>query len=158
MASEEEKDSKDEMDEKEYKKENHFHYHKGPKMVIGILILAGIFALGAAAGMHRNFGFRGERNIIENGRFGRGMMGRGFESRGAIGQRVTGKITVINGNSITINNSAGDTAVTIQTTTSISKAGVVAKQSDLTVGNTVSVVGQSDASGALVATFINIKS
>lgn len=141
----------------------HGHHMHGGKMVVGavvfVLILGGIFALGRMSG--RGFHRIGtERNItIERGNFGamggRGMMGGG-ERIGRAG--ISGSITKIDGNTLTIKTSSQDVTAVVLSTTSIRKSdGTIGKQSDLAVNNNVTVSGPSDSTGNINANFIVIR-
>lgn len=144
----------------------HGHHH-GTKLlllVIGILIIAGgAVAVAKFATGHERFGngVNFERTGMMGGRgftSGRGMMGRGANfARQDLTRGVSGDITKIDGNTVTINNGVKDIAVNLQSTTSFTKNGQVAKQSDLIVGNNIIVSGSSDSSGVVQATSVLIR-
>jgi hypothetical protein len=103
------------------------------------------------------------------------MMSRGGQygiergARGAGGRRgmtqytnenslgISGDVTKISGNAITLNDGEQDVQVNVTSSTSYIKRGKVVKQSDVATGNSVMVVGTSDSSGVVTATRIIIR-
>lgn len=137
-----------------------YQYHRPRFMVAGVIIvLIGVFLLLGAfmVGRRVNRPF-----IAAESRFGAvggsGMMlpGRGMGAQ-LHGHMLLGAVSAINGSTITVHNSAADTTVTIQSSTSFYKAGAVAKQTDLKVGDVVSVQGRPDANGVVQATSVIIR-
>lgn len=143
-------------------------------IIIGTLaILAGIFWLGRASTGNYHSGWRNgdrfERGL--NGyQMGPGMMRRSFDDddigsrRGMVGgsyygSSISGTISAINGNNITVKDSNNkEYTVTISDTTSIiASDGSIAKQSDLKENNSVIVRGPSGSNGQINATVIRIK-
>ncbi|MEI6499361.1 MAG: DUF5666 domain-containing protein, partial [bacterium] len=82
-----------------------------------------------------------------------GMMGI---RRGGHGQQL-GAVTAINGNNLTVKISNVDYTIVVTDATSYSKAGNIAKQSDLKVGDTISISGNSNSQGQITATVISIQ-
>jgi len=159
------------MDEKMEEKKNEsyhddfrYHHHAhGAKMILavlfGLIILGGVFMLGRATD-------RGQfeaRKTVSFGNFqttqnpqmmnGRGMMGRGgFERTNGM----IGSVTAISGSNVTVLINNTSYTVTVSDSTSFSKAGNIAKFSDLKVGDAISIRGQSNSSGNINATVITI--
>lgn len=171
------------MNDDEYsKKEKEDRYHemdRDHKRRIGlgalgaILVLIVVFMLGRAT----TVGFGNYRmgrairsvNIDENyggmmnGR-GEGMMdgnwgGRGMMRGGsAQNTRLSGDVTAINDNKVTVKASDGtEYTVNVSTDTSYRKNSSIAKQSDLKTGNKVLVTGSSNSNGEIVASLIVIE-
>lgn len=170
MAEEnKEKEKKEEKEEikPEMGRMMYYHRRKGPMMVLGLLVflvvLGGAFMVGrVSGGFHRGTEVKNVRN---NGGCGGGMMGgRGGLGQGRtggqmVGQRYSGSITAVNGNSFTLNSSNKNVTVNIATDTSIYNSdGTIAKQTDLKVGNNVIVSGPSNSNGEINATIIRINS
>lgn len=130
-----------------------------------VLVLIGIVLFGAAGTMA--FGFKHFSGFENRGSFkmtaGRGMMGgrEGFREFGGekmLKGRLSGQITTINDNGITLKTSSGDEVqVAILETTSIYNQGKIAKQSDLKVNNSVIVSGRPNSSGLVQAVTIMIQ-
>lgn len=129
-------------------------------IILIVIALGGIAAFGAGA-FHQRAG-RFDRNIEFVGRpmmaerdgrgFGRGRMMRNVDRAG-----VTGVVTAINGNNLTVKDSNGkETTVVVSDGTSYVKAGEIAKQSDLSTNNVVSVRGGTNSQGQITATIIQI--
>jgi hypothetical protein len=146
-------------------KERYASEKQHPRIALAILgvvlVLGAIFIVGTAAMFHhenkvgRNFvSFERPAMMQRAGRsFGRGGMMRGNYSRAG----VTGQITAINGNNLTVKNSSGtESTVVVSDTTSYVKAGNIAKQSDLQTNNVVTVVGTSNSQGQIVAVSVQI--
>jgi hypothetical protein len=128
-------------------------------VVIGVGIL-GVAIFGMAnlkhAGNNREFG-------MQSALGGRGGMGGQLEGKNFGGQRMgfgrlSGQVIAIDGSNLTIKDSAGDSiTVTISDTTSIYNQGKIAKASDISVNNSVVVVGSPNSSGIVPATAIEIR-
>ena len=128
-------------------------------VIIGVLVLTGGAASVAAFGFHRvgtkNLGNQRFSRNMNGGNFGRGgMMGRGGGNFGNV--RVSGDITKIDGNTLTVKGVNQDYTVTVTDTTSYSKNRDVAKQSDLQVNNSVMISGTSNSQGVVAAEAIVI--
>lgn len=138
-------------------------------IVLIIVLLAGVgsFMLGRETTL-----FRGSKinNGIMRNEDERGMMGRSYgdggmmEGRGMMGgygrenTRISGEVTAINGNQITIkDNDSNQYTVNISDTTSYRNNAGIAKASDLKVNNSVLVIGSSNSSGEINATLIEIR-
>jgi hypothetical protein len=148
-----------------------FHqYHFRPirmcLMICGmVIIFGGIFALGRISASHIGVGKIGiVRNVqIEsNGIMTRGNSGQSGRGGAMIGRRggheqQLGEITAINGNILTVKISNADCSVSVTDATSYSKAGNIAKQSDLKVGDTILIIGSSNSQGQIAATAIAIQ-
>lgn len=139
---------------------NHYYHHSLAKMAIiiflGLVILGGVFALGqATTGFEKNHnnqvGF--ERSVGPRMMAGRSMMGRSFRSNNF----AAATVTKIDGNNITIKKNDKEYSVVVNDQTSYTKAGEIAKQSDLKVGDNVHVSGSSNSQGQIVATAIRIQ-
>ena len=148
---------------------NYGHYF-GPLrmcfMVCGaVIIFAGVFALGRISASHTRLASTG---IVRDIQVERGdMMGQGnFEQggrnkimsgrRGGREQQL-GEVTAINGNTMTVKINNTDYTVVVTDATSYDKVGNIAKQSDLKVGDTISIRGSSNSQGQIVATVISIE-
>lgn len=139
-----------------------FHHHKHPVKIlllaIGlIIIIGGILLVAAIAFRGNKRGFGRNINVTENRNFGGGSsMGGGF--RGGFGRGISGQITAINSNNITVE--SGGKAYTIVTSDSTSVRlgnGDIGKLSDLQENYAVTVVGSSNANGQINATLISIQ-
>lgn len=113
---------------------------------------------GGAMG-RRNVAFRSDRFAVVGGHgmmggLQNGVGGMGMQARGG---QLLGSVLSINGSTITVRNSSADTSVAIQSTTSFYKNRLVAKQSDLRVGDVILVRGLPDSSGVVQATVISIR-
>lgn len=134
--------------------------------VLAVLLIALVVVLtGGAAVAAIKFGLKNHQNKSNKvsmmrgayGGAGRGMM-RGSSFRGTRGSGLSGSITAINGNNITVKDSNNkEYTVVIQDSTSINNSGGIAKLSDLQVGNNVSVRGPSNSSGQVTANTIIIR-
>lgn len=135
------------------------HHFFLPKLILIVLVIFLAFMFGVMVSGRRpiNNGFiqaeRLNNQAFRQNMGGRAMMGVG---RRHIGQRLLGSVTAINGNNLTVHNSTTDQTVVISSTTSIYKAEDIAKQTDLKVGDVISVVGQPNSSGNIVAMRIEI--
>ncbi len=135
------------------------YHHYGTKIVlvvVGVLIVLG-GAMAAARFTNRHARFENKVNIGKNAFLGRGMAGRGTIGRRFLNRGVSGDVTKIDGNTLTINNGTKDIAVNVQSTTSFSKNSQIAKLLDLIVGNNIVVSGASDSNGVVQATSIVIR-
>jgi hypothetical protein len=139
------------------------------KSLVVLLVVLGVLIIGGGTLAASKIAFGGFRNsnkskngvgLIGNSRYGgmgRGMM-RGSSYRGARGSGLSGSITAINGNNITVKDSNNkEYTVVVQDSTSINNSGGIAKLSDLQVGNNVSVRGPSNSSGQVTANTIIIR-
>ena len=136
-------------------------HHGNMKFIVcaigGLILLGGAFCLGRVSSRndfsHQNFGraiaMRNERGQV--GGDGKTMM-RNRLDRG----HLVGSITKIDGNNLTVKINNADIAVIVSDSTSFSKAGNIAKLSDLSVGNTILIVGSSNSQGQISATSITI--
>ena len=130
-----------------------------------VIIFGGIFALGRISSNHGMFGRANTvRNIqIESSgianhdNFRQGGRGGMMSGRRAGRGQQLGEVTAINGNTLTVKINNVDSTITVTDATSYSKAGNIAKQSDLKVGDTISIVGSSDSQGNIAATVISIR-
>lgn len=132
-----------------------------------ILIVGGLISIGMMAFNHDRIGID-RRNVqigapmmLNYGERGYGyggmMGGRINENNYAVRSGVTGQITVINGNNLTVKDSTGtEKTVVVSDTTSYVKANDIAKQSDLQVNNVISAVGTSNSQSQIVATTVQI--
>jgi hypothetical protein len=129
-------------------------------LIIFIIIIGGAFCLGRMSSYRKGALMRGtfSKTQLSGNLPKQGMMpNQKLRTGRGMGFQVSGTIATIDGNNITIKDASGKiTTAVISTTTSLSKAGAIAKQSDLQVGNSVGVRGTSDSSGNLDATFIQI--
>lgn len=130
-------------------------------VILVLLILGGVFALGRFSsrrvstakyyGTGYGKGMTGKQNFRHSDR---SMMGKNLARSGS---RISGNITTIDGNKITINYNNASTIVNIADTTSIRNSSGIAKLSDLKVGNTISVIGSSNSNGSVQAKKIIIQ-
>jgi len=129
-----------------------------------LVILVVLLVFGGVAGLSMAFhwsglGGKGELGMMRGGgcRAERGNFGARGMKNSSLSARVSGKITAIDGNNVTVKTSSKDIAVVISDSTSLRQSGEIAKQSDLKVDDTISVIGASNSTGVLNATFITIK-
>ncbi len=94
---------------------------------------------------------------IQGGMMGRrGAMGRG-SVHGSAARGTLGALTKIDGNTLTVHVRGTDETVAVTSSTSYYKAGVIAKQSDLQVGDILVVSGNPDSNGVIQALSIDIR-
>ena len=89
-----------------------------------------------------------------------GVARRGGDENGRLakpGQEITGTITKISGNDLTISSQDKTYTIVIDEDTSISKSGDIAKQSDLKEKDQISITGSSKSDGSITAQTIIIK-
>lgn len=130
--------------------------------IIGILIVGGgALAVGkiASGRFHKSSDLKINSGFTRNGGHEgreRGMM-RGRGNQIVVGYGISGSITAINGNSLTIKDNNGkEYPVVVQDNTSIRNTDGIAKLTDLKVGNNVSVRGPSNSKGEVLANIIII--
>lgn len=70
---------------------------------------------------------------------------------------ISGDVTAISGNTVTIKGARQDYLVSVNDSTSYRKSGDVAKQSDLSVNENVLAVGTSNSQGVITAQYIDIR-
>lgn len=133
-----------------------------------VLLVAGlILVVVIIAGVAAFVGF-GARHFAQNGMGmrskefqGKMMPGRFFGNAGENNfgfGRLSGQITNINGDNLTIKNSSGNSvSIVIADTTSIYSGQNIAKESDLKVNNSVTVLGRPNKDGVVQATAIIIR-
>lgn len=142
-------------EEKKFVDNNH-------SLKIVLIVVGGLFVLAGISSLVAMKQFHGERKIMRNNIETRSfeMMGRGrMGMRGiGVGDRISGDITAISGNNITVKAADGTSyTVMVSDTTSYHKNGAIAKQSDLANGNNILVFGQSNSQGGINATSVDIK-
>ena len=152
-------------DPPEAEKTNGHNHSKGVKVSVvvvgGIVVMIAVFTLGAAAG-RRSTGRFGAMVI------GQHMMADNYElpvkerSIGRMGKHggmvgVNGQVSTVSGSAITVKQDAKDVSVAVLDTTSIYKAGVIAKLADVAVGDLVIVKGLPNSSGVVQASAIFIQ-
>jgi hypothetical protein len=144
------------------KKDDQYRYrHRGmdgTRMAIAILVVALIalsaFWLGQSSNyrrvnINRNFG------TFEGGGMMSGRYGGGHMFRQEFRNTISGQVTNINGNNLTVKSGDGTTyTVILSTQTSFYNAGQIAKQSDLKVNDNISVLGTPNSNGDINATEI----
>lgn len=146
-------------------KESIYHHSAG-KMVLAIILFLVVTSLAFAAGRISS------HNRISASRFGQyGMMGSSFagsdrrvnmmgrEQFGNIGSvrrgGLTGQITDINGNTLTVKDTDGtEYTVNVETTTSIIISGKIDKLSNLKLNNSVVIHGKAKSDGTIDANAI----
>lgn len=139
---------------------DHYGYRRHwffPRMIVTLLVLGLAFMLGTMVSGHR--AFRGglvQSERFERPEFNQPLGGTMMGGSHHFGQRLLGSISAVGGNNLTVHNSAGDQTVVISDTTSIYKSGAIAKQTDLKVGDVITVTGQPNSSGQINATQIVI--
>lgn len=138
---------------------NNNHATKVLLVIITILMILGGVAVVAkmSFGWHDQTGKARINNIaLERGGVMRGKVaGMRIDRQARSG--ITGDITKIDGNNITVKVSDKEYIVTINENTSLSKVGQIAKQSDLKAGDTIKVIGPSKSDGSISANRIMIK-
>ncbi|MEI6144582.1 MAG: DUF5666 domain-containing protein [Candidatus Berkelbacteria bacterium] len=148
-------------------KTQNYHHHHGLKVlliVVGCIIILGGLAGAAkmAIGRHGLNQVTVERNVsfgsgnFEGGR-GERMIG-GREGRGRAGESLIGKISKIDGDTITLHKDSNnkDYAVVISDATQIRKDGDIASKTDLANGQAITVQGSANSSGQITAVIIII--
>jgi hypothetical protein len=140
--------------EKEQKKSKLWIIIGGVIVLLIIILVLGCLAIG-----FRHIRGKGELKMLRGSRGMAMMSGKDFGAKmGFMGRGLSGQITAINGDNLTIKSQDGDevTAVILDTT-SIYNQGKVAKQADLKVNNSVIVVGRPNSSGIVQAQAIEIR-
>lgn len=134
----------------------HNHAVKIVLIIVGIVI---VFAVIGSIGLAMKFKGRSNAKVNnftqERGNrmgFSRGKMMQNFA-----GNRISGDITKIDGNTITLQNPDKTYTITVNDSTSYSKNGNIAKQSDMLVNNNIVISGTSDSQGNITATSIIIR-
>ena len=160
------------MEQEETKKTNDTtmmpkHYHKSlAKIVLGlifVLVIAAVsFGIGRVSNRRTNSFPHGSRMMsgreITNDQTG---FGRGFAERGSMmnGSRrgvISGAITNISGDTLTVKDTDGtEYTVNVSSTTSIIIAGKVDKLSNLKSNESVRIFGPSNSDGSINAQLIN---
>lgn len=128
-------------------------------IVVAIIVFGGLFIFGMTS-MFR-FQNRSVRNFES---FGRPMMVKGSartsrEMMGGNYARVgtTGQVTAIDSNNLKVKDSSGtEQTIIVSDTTSYTKSGNIAKQSDLQVNNVITAKGTGNSQGQIVATAVRI--
>lgn len=142
----------------ESKRERIRPYYIFPLVIVLVVVIALALMAGRFTSFHR-LNFAGQYRSI--GRFEKSRIGKPYGDRrlmmGNRGNQVLGAVTKIDGNNLTVKNSAGEQVVTVSSTTSFYNNGVIAKQSDLKTGDIVIISGTPNSSGAISATFVEIK-
>ncbi|MFA6423546.1 MAG: hypothetical protein WCW17_03810 [Patescibacteria group bacterium] len=128
-------------------------------LVLGIVFIIGIASIVRHEKKnHEDFGSAGRSMMIQNN----GKISRNFNRQNKMGHNfektnITGQITGINGNNITVKNSDGtENTVIVSETTSYIKSGEIAKQSDMQVNFVISATGSPNSQGQIAATAIQI--
>ncbi|HSX41867.1 MAG TPA: DUF5666 domain-containing protein [Candidatus Saccharimonadales bacterium] len=128
-------------------------------IALGIILLVIFVLMIGAVANHRG------KAVVTRQEFSAGRMmamsGQKFDNSNVaspmIGRRgLIGAISKIDGNTLTLHTATSDQAVVVSATTSFYKAGAIAKQSDLAVGQAISVRGLPNSSGQIAATKITI--
>ncbi len=135
---------------------------KGLLVLVAVIIAVGLAAGSFYGGMayqrtqtaNVRAAFFASRGLDANGANSTGGQGQG-QGRGFFGGGATGQIKTIEGNVITLSTAQNVTTVNLSASTQIEKS-VPGALSDLTIGLTVRVTGQRDASGNIAATSIQI--
>lgn len=136
------------------------HSAKTLLIVLGIvLILGGLGAAAKIAFFGRESRERTSRSEMmrPKTRFNRPMMGRQTKSNEVSGFGVSGTITAVNGDKLTVKTSDKDQIVDITDATSIIKDKKIAAKGDLQVNDKVVTIGTSNSAGELVATLIRVQ-
>lgn len=166
MAEEEKKETSEVVKAEAKVGENrHVNSEQGAHIALVIILiviaLGGLAAFGAMTFAHheaklsKNIEFAGRPMMVERGERGFDgdrMMGRAHARAG-----VTGVVTAINGNNLTVkDSSAKEWTVVVSDSTPFVKAGEIAKQSDLATNNVITARGPSNSQGQIAATVIQI--
>lgn len=130
------------------------------------LIMVGVVLILIAVGGATRFAFRGKQ---ENSRFGRFAMMQGQSNEFGRQKKsgcpntqeyqvgISGEITSISGDKLTVKTSTKDLTVNIVDETSITKNREVSAKSDLKEGDKISVRGSSNSAGEIVASLIRVQ-
>ena len=127
-------------------------------IIIGLMLLFGAFMVGGSfrhSTAYYRIGGISDLNDIGRGMSGYNRLG-GFGKHGMAGTRTLGSITAISGNTVTVHGSSQNYSVTVSSSTAFYKNGAVDKQSDLQVGDIVTITGTPDSSGNIQASAISI--
>jgi hypothetical protein len=131
---------------------------------LAVLLIFFVLVAGAVA-MHRRSlaygmgGFmQGDSMMTARGDIYDSMMHDNWHGDHTDGQNdFIGAISAINGNNVTLRSEGTNTSVAIASTTSFYNEGDVAKQSDLQIGDIVTISGTPDSSGTIQATVVSIR-
>lgn len=166
-----ENNQKEEIKKEDKKTENNACCNKNENrflkivvIVLSVLLIAGIgfgikrFAIAKhnLASKRANMADKVMPGKSENFGNARGMQGA-RKNEFAKKNRISGKVTKIDGNNLTINNNNKDIIVIIADNTSIRNNNQIAAKNDVKVGDEIMVMGQSDSNGQITAKMINIK-
>ncbi len=142
--------------------EHHSDSDRALKIVL--IIIGAVFVLGGLATAAK-FAYVGHNQNIRTGRF-QMMEGRGFERSAGRGNclgadyfqvGVSGTITAISGDKITVKTSSKDQVVNIADDTSIIKDRAIAAKGDLKINDEIAVRGPSNSAGEIVASLIRVQ-
>ena len=120
--------------------------------IIGVLVLVGVFFLGASFGVKQLRALQGSQNV-------NGGMVRGTRNVGGFGGFVNGKIIAKDSNSITVQTVSpvgGSKIIFLDSNTKVAKT-VDGKITDLTIGEQVSVTGAANPDGSVNAQSVQIR-
>jgi len=173
-SKKEKEDRSQEKSGEKYHEINRDHKRRVGLGALGaILVLIVVFMIGRATTVRfGNYRIgRGVKSVSENSDYYGGMMGgrggrmmdgyyggRGMMGNGAqINTRISGDITAINDNKVTVKASDGtEYTANVTADTSYRNSQGIAKQSDLKTGNSVSILGASNSNGEINASLIVI--
>jgi len=162
MSNEEKKNQEDKVDQPAPSNKKEYPTNHSAKIVI--LVVALVLVACGLATVIKFAAFRHKGSNVRTGRFemmrnqepkmmGRGRMG-GFSKSGF---GISGTISDISGDKLTVKTSDKDQVVDITDTTSIIKSGQIVAKGDLKENDTVVVAGTSNSAGELVATQIRVQ-
>ena len=138
-------------------------WHPGSLLLAGLFLLTVGFAAGRLSSPHFPRGATGPAMFKGAGGYPipqQDMMGQSDhqgQRRAGRGNRTVGSVTKIDGNTLTVRSRGTDLTVTVSSTTSFYKAGAIAKQSDLQVGDIIGMAGTPDSSGNIQAQTVTIQ-
>jgi hypothetical protein len=143
---------------KEISAHNHSHHSvKIILMVVLMVVLLGVvFAAGRVSTRNKFYGFNRTNNInVSRASFGGAMAGRSMGRGNFRGSDISGQISNINGNTLTVKDADGtDYIVNIANNTSIIINRKIDKTADLKTSAQVAVNGPSNSDGSINATII----
>jgi len=150
------------MEEKEICKKNYYH---GKKPIVIIILIISVLIIGTIGFCLGRFNHPREHvvkntfspnPITKNNNF----MPNKFGKKRQLAVKkpdLTGNITNINQNNITVKINDKVYTIIVSDSTSFTKNNEIAKQSDLKIGDNITIKGKSDSNGQINATMIIIK-
>jgi len=129
-------------------------------IILGVIVLCAAVGAGAFYGgtIYERNQVANVRNSFFNGRGGAGGGGGGGgggAGGGGFGGGVFGTVKTVTGNTLQVSTAQNVTTVNLSDATTVMKT-ITGTVSDIAVGDTITVRGQADSSGAVAATSIQV--